>query len=54
LHKLETMINVVSKRCAFEDCDTQPSFNFERGKSPKFCILHKKPDMINVIEKYCE
>ena len=46
----ETMINVSNPRCL--DCDQYPAFNFP-GKSAIYCAEHRKPDMINVICKYC-
>jgi len=46
----ETMINVSNPRCL--DCDQFPAFNFP-GESAIYCAEHRKPDMINVICKYC-
>ena len=51
-HKLEGMINVVSKRCLHEGCSTQSSCNFE-GKKALYCSKHKLEGMIDVVSKRC-
>lgn len=50
----KTMIDVISKRCAFEGCTHQPSFNYADLK-PLYCgiIGHKKEGMINVHGEKC-
>ena len=50
----KTMVDVVSKRCAFEGCTHQPSFNYADLK-PLYCgiIGHKKEGMINVHGEKC-
>lgn len=40
-----------SKRC--ELCSTEPSFNFPNIKTPKRCLKHSLPGMINVKNKRC-
>ncbi len=47
------MVNVISKRCAFNNCNTQAYFNIE-GESPKYCSEHKEENMIDVRSKKCE
>ena len=47
------MINVTSKRCEHIGCKTCPVFDSPGGKG-RFCVLHKQPDMIDVITRRCE
>ena len=47
------MINVVSKRCIYENCLTLPSYNIASETKPLYCAEHKKENMINVKNKYC-
>jgi hypothetical protein len=49
-HKMENMINLVSKKCEFNDCYLKPSFNFDNQKA-KFCSTHKVEGMINIAHK---
>ncbi len=52
-HKKVTMINVKSKRCIYEGCDSIcPIFDEPDGKG-SYCKNHKKPNMINVKNKKC-
>lgn len=41
------------KLCAIIGCVKRPLFNF-RGLKPRFCREHKKDDMINIKEKFCQ
>ena len=52
-HKLEGMINVLSKTCVFEGCRKQPVFNLEGKKIATHCASHKLEGMINVLSKTC-
>jgi hypothetical protein len=53
-HRLEGMVNVVSKRCAHEGCGSpSPSFNFPGSKGGVYCEKHQKPGMENVVAKRC-
>jgi len=52
-HKLENMINVVSKTCVFEGCKTRPTFNIEGEKNAIYCSSHKLPNMIDIVSKTC-
>lgn len=52
-HKEQSMINVVTKRCATEGCCVRPSFNIEGTTIPLFCRSHKTTDMISVIGYKC-
>ena len=47
------MVNVRSKRCETEGCNSRPTFDIEGGKG-RFCKTHKKADMVNVRSKRCE
>jgi hypothetical protein len=41
-------------KCEYPKCDVRPSFNFAGETKGKFCIAHKKENMINVADKTCE
>ena len=47
------MVDVISKRCQYEGCDTQPTFGFQ-GKRPLFCSSHRKEGMVDVKSKRCQ
>jgi hypothetical protein len=49
-HKLENMINVVSKRCEDKNCDRLANYGY---KSITHCIQHRKEGMKNPSIKYC-
>ena len=40
-HKLDKMIDVVSKKCEKEDCNKTASYNYDNLKTRRFCNLHK-------------
>ena len=42
------------RKCEFEDCNREPSFNMRGEKRGKFCKDHKYPEMIDVVSKTCE
>ena len=48
------MINVVSKTCLEEICNTRPSYNLPGEKKGIYCAVHKLNDMVNVINKTCQ
>ena len=48
------MINVKSKRCDHDGCETIPVYNYEGGKQARFCVVHKEEGMIDVKSKRCE
>lgn len=52
-HKLEGMIDVISKTCIFENCRSQPAFNLE-GLKAEYCGKHKLKSMVNVKSKPCK
>ena len=47
------MINVKSKKCIYEGCNTQPSFNMEGETNALYCAIHKKEKMIDIKSKKC-
>jgi hypothetical protein len=47
------MINVKTKRCEEDGCDTIPNFNFPAELLGKYCEKHKKQNMINVRATLC-
>lgn len=52
-HSLKKMVNVLSKKCAYEDCATLPFYNYSGKKGGKYCATHKKKGMVNVISTMC-
>ena len=52
-HKKDGMINVISKKCIYNNYDKRPIYNVEGEKRPIYCIEHKLINMINVINKRC-
>jgi hypothetical protein len=47
------MIDVISKRCAFENCSTRPTYNLSTETKALFCSEHKQENMIDVKNKRC-
>jgi hypothetical protein len=47
------MVDVKSKRCEHEGCDTRPSFGIKGGKT-QFCSKHKTSEMVDLVSKSCE
>jgi hypothetical protein len=47
------MINVKSKRCESEGCETIPTYNYEGQKQGKYCSTHRLEGMVNVRDKKC-
>ncbi len=52
-HSIEGMKDVVSKQCAFDNCETRPSFGLE-WKKPTHCSEHASDQMKNVKDKRCQ
>ncbi|CBJ29667.1 expressed unknown protein [Ectocarpus siliculosus] len=46
------MVNVRHPRCADPDCKRQPSFGKAGGKTAVYCVVHKEPDMVDVVNNY--
>ena len=40
-HKKDGMINVISKKCIYNNYDKRPIYNVEGEKRPIYCIEHK-------------
>ena len=49
---IKGMIDVISPRCADENCGKRPSYNF-KGEKPMYCKEHAKPGMVDVISRRC-
>jgi hypothetical protein len=47
------MIDVRSKKCSYEGCNTYPNFDIKGGKG-RFCVAHKTIVMIDIKHKQCE
>jgi len=47
------MIDVISKKCCFENCNTQPQFNYQNKIKGIYCAKHKLKEMIDVKNKKC-
>jgi hypothetical protein len=52
-HKLDDMVNVRCKMCAYKGCIKIPVYNEENEKSGLYCKEHKTDNMIDVITKTC-
>lgn len=48
------MIDIVHKKCKYENCDKRPTYNYENEKQPLFCKKHKQENMIDVSNKKCK
>ena len=46
------MVDLYEKICEESECLTQGSYCFENDNKKKFCVKHKKDDMINIKRKY--
>ena len=45
------MVDIKSKRCEHENCDTRPTFNLSNEKIGIYCSKHKTEGMVNVKDK---
>ena len=54
VHKLNGMVNVISKMCSYEGCTKIPVYNKENEITGLYCKEHKTDDMINVISRTCK
>ncbi len=52
-HKLDDMIDVISRRCLHPNCYIQPSFNYEGETKSLYCFQHKIDNMIDVKNIRC-
>ena len=55
-HKKKNMLNIInkkSKKCIYENCPKNPSFNLPNETIGLWCSEHKKENMINVKNKKC-
>ena len=53
IHKLEGMVNVISKTCIYLNCKKYPVYNIDGEKTALYCSIHKLEGMVNVISKRC-
>jgi len=53
-HKLENMIDIVSKRCKTDNCNIRPHYNYQNEKQAIYCKSHKLDNMINIKDKKCQ
>lgn len=47
------MIDIKKKKCLYEGCDINPSFNYKNEIKGLYCYEHKLENMINVIIRRC-
>ena len=47
------MVNVMSKSCIHEGCNTTPTYNVEGQKKGLYCGQHRREGMFDVINKSC-
>jgi hypothetical protein len=52
-HKLEDMVDVVSKTCIETGCKVRPSYNKEGETKRLYCSTHKLEGMVDVSSKKC-
>jgi hypothetical protein len=52
-HKLDNMVDVISKKCIFKDCKTTCNYNYVHEKSPLYCSVHALENMVNLYGKEC-
>jgi hypothetical protein len=52
-HKLDSMVNVKSKKCLHEGCQIIPSYNEPNETTGLYCVAHKLENMVNVKDKMC-
>jgi hypothetical protein len=50
-HKMEGMVNVISKTCL--ECNKRPAFNTQGEKKALYCSAHKMEGMVDVKNKTC-
>jgi hypothetical protein len=46
-HKLDGMVDVISRRCKYEGCPTYPVYGFPNDKKPACCVKHKLDGMVD-------
>ena len=53
-HKLDAMVDVISKKCLHHGCDIRPNFNYFDEISPIYCFIHKLDRMVDVKHLKCK
>ena len=51
--KKKSMIDVISKKCIFNNCNTRPNYNIPTESKGLYCYKHKEANMINVTTPRC-
>ena len=54
VHKLDGMVDVMTRRCEYAGCTTQPTFNIQGQNRGIFCSKHKSVTMVDIRSKRCE
>jgi hypothetical protein len=52
-HKLDGMVNVISKTCIHPNCRVQPFYNVAGESKALYCATHKLDGMVNIKDKTC-
>ena len=52
-HREEGMINIVSKKCLFDSCNTIPYFGLPSDKLASYCKAHAEKGMVDLKNKKC-
>jgi hypothetical protein len=47
------MVDIKSKKCKFDNCNKQPSYNYKTEKIALYCKNHKKDNMIDIKHELC-
>ena len=53
-HKKNGMIDVINKKCEYENCYKQPHFNYSDERCGRFCLQHSDDGMIDVRNLICQ
>lgn len=53
-HSQPGMIDVMNKKCIFNSCVKQPSYNYEGEKKALYCVDHKLETMVDVKSNICK
>jgi hypothetical protein len=48
------MVDVVNKKCEYDDCSIKASYNTKGSKKGRYCFSHKLEYMVNVKSKTCK
>ena len=48
------MINIISKKCIIDNCNTTARYNYFNIKIKLYCSKHKLENMIDITKKQCK